>query len=77
MLKKGCPICVPKNPVCCPNAPHTGVHSDTFYDSLNCKYFQIYSRSIEIREPHMKILFIGTNRYTGYSKLPIHNRNMQ
>ena len=25
MLKKGCPSCVPKNPMCCPNTPHIGV----------------------------------------------------
>ena len=44
MLKKRYPCCVPKNPMCCPNAPHTGVQWDTFSDSLNCKYLQMYSR---------------------------------
>ena len=27
--------CVPKNPMCYPNAPLTGVHWDTFSDSFN------------------------------------------
>ena len=28
--------------LCCPNAPHTGVHWDTFSNSLNCKYLCKY-----------------------------------
>ena len=43
---------VPKNAMCCPNAPHT-VHWDTFSDSLNYKYLQMYSESRGIREPQM------------------------
>ena len=54
MLKKGYPSCVPKNPICSPNAPHTGVHWDTFFqliklskciqdpqelESLKCRYY--------------------------------------
>ena len=30
-IKKGYPSCVPKNPMCCPSAPHTGVHWDTLF----------------------------------------------
>ena len=42
----------PKGPMCCPNAPHTGVHWDIFFsDSLNGKYLQMYSRSTGLREP--------------------------
>ena len=52
-VKKGCPSCVPNNTMCCPNVPHTGVHWDTFLNSLNCKYLQMYSRSTGIREPQI------------------------
>ena len=29
--ENGCASCVPKNTMCCPNAPRTGVHWDTFF----------------------------------------------
>ena len=42
----------------CPKEPHVlsqctpqGVHWDTFSDSFNCKYLQMYSRSTGFREP--------------------------
>ena len=51
--ENGCASCVQKNPMCCPNAPRTGVHWDTFFptnisncvqdpqalDSLKCRYY--------------------------------------
>ena len=58
-VEKRCPSCVPKNPMCCPNAPHTGVHWDTFFDSFNCKYLQMHIRSSSNSELQMLILYRG------------------
>ena len=46
----------PKEPHVLPNAPHTGVHWDTFSDSFNCKYLQISSSNSELQ---MLILYRG------------------